>query len=586
MTAYVERTCAEIVGGRKGKPALLKDYRESDAYVLLGEPGSGKTRSFQEEARQTEAGLYVAAHDFVELHRLDEWRGKTLFIDALDELRADSPSPEPLGRIRSRLDELGRPRFRLSCRDADWYSSMDRDDLARVSKNSQITTLKMDPLSDDQVREFLATLKVDKVDDVDAFMNAAVENGIASLLGNPLTLGLLAGVFAKDLRPQSRKETFETSCRSLVRECNPRHARGRESLDADAQLDAAGFLCAVALLSGKRGYVRCAAETPSHSIPIDEVPGSRAVFNSALRTRLFESPTVDRFVPLHKHIAEFLAGRYLASRVAAGLPAARAIALMTGFDGVVVSPLRGVWAWFAANCAVARAELIDGDPLGVVLYGDVKQFSVDDKRRLLERVRGHIEDNVTYIQADWHSPRWADMATKDAAELIHAVFSTAPASEAGQLVALLLADAPQRQTFPGLKPLLLSIVRNESLLIFTRHNALRSLIRQFQDDDALADLDHLLTDIGARRLADGDDELAGSLLCELYPQRRSLDEVKGFFHLPENLNLFGTFQYFWTTVVPDKANSSEKAEAEGLSERFHQLMMQARHAGDDMRAIA
>ncbi len=582
MTAYVERTCAEIASGRKGEPALLKDYRESDAYVLLGEPGSGKTRSFQEEARQTEAGLYVAAHDFVELHRLDEWRGKTLFIDALDELRADSPSPEPLGRIRSRLDELGRPRFRLSCRDADWYSSMDRDDLAKVSKNSQITTLKMDPLSDDQVRDFLAALEVD---DVDAFMDAAVEDGSAPLLGNPLTLELWVGAPADSPRPQSRKEAFETSCRSLVCEHNPRHARRRKSLDADAQLDAAGRLCAVALLSGKRGYVRCPTEPSSHWIPIDEVPGNREVFNSILRTRLFESPTVDSFVPVHKHIAEFLAGRYFASRVAANLPTARATALMTGFDGVVVSPLRGVWAWFAANCAVARAELIDGDPLGVVLYGDVKQFSVDDKRRLLERVRGHIEDNVTYIQADWHSPRWADMATKDAAELIHAVFSTAPASEAGQLVALLLADAPQRQTFPGLKPLLLSIVRNESLLIFTRHNALRSLIRQFQDDDALADLDHLLTDIGARRLADGDDELAGSLLCELYPQRRSLDEVKGFFHLPENLNLFGTFQYFWTTVVPDKANSSEKAEAEGLSERFQQMMMQAHHAGGDMRAI-
>ena len=582
MTAYVERTCAEIAGGRKGKPALLKDYRESDAYVLLGEPGSGKTRSFQEEARQTEAGLYVAAHDFVELHRLDEWRGKTLFIDALDELRADSPSPEPLGRIRSRLDELGRPRFRLSCRDADWYSSMDRDDLAKVSKNGQITTLKIDPLSDDEVRELLAALEVE---DVDAFMNAAAEDGIAPLLGNPLTLELLAGVFADGSRPKSRKEAFETSCRSLAREHNPRHVRGRELLDADAQLDAAGFLCAVALLSGKRGYVRCAAETPSHWIPIDEVPDGRAVFNSVLRTRLFESPTVDSFVPLHKHIAEFLAGRYLASRVAAGLPAARAIALMTGFDGGVVSPLRGVWAWFAANCAVARTELIDGDPLGVVLYGDVKQFSVDDKRRLLERVRGHIEDYVAHIPADWHSPRWADMATKDAAELIHAVFSTAPASEAGQEVALLLADAPQRQTFPGLKPLLLSIVRNESLLIFTRHNALHSLIRQFQDDDALADLDRLLTDIGTGRLADGDDELAGSLLCGLYPQRRSLADVKGFFHLPANLNLFGTFQYFWTTVVHTKANGSERAEAKGLSERFQQMMTQARNASGEMGGI-
>ena len=579
MTAYVERTCAEIEGGRKGKPALLKDYRESDAYVLLGEPGSGKTRSFQEEARQTEAGLYVAAHDFVELHRLDEWRGKILFIDALDELRADSPSPEPLGRIRSRLDELGRPRFRLSCRDADWYSSMDRGDLAKVSKNGQITTLKIDPLSDDEVRELLAALEVE---DVDAFMSAAAEDGIAPLLGNPLTLELLAGVFADGSRPKSRKEAFETSCRSLVREHNPRHARGRESLDADAQLDAAGFLCAVALLSGKRGYVRCAAETPSHWIPIDEVPDSRAVFNSALRTRLFESPTVDSFVPLHKHIAEFLAGRYLASRVAADLPAARATALMTGFDGWVVSPLRGVWAWFAANCAVARAELIDGDPLGVVLYGDVKQFSVDDKRRLLEGVRRRVGEDIQRIPTDcWDSTRWADVATADAAGLIRKVFSTAPVSEESQLVARLLVDAPQRRTFPELKPLLLSVVRTETLFAATRQIALQSLIRQFQDDTALDDdLDRLLRDIGAGRLIDDDDELAGRLLCELYPRRWSLADVKDYLHAPKAVVL-GLYRHFWTNVVYAKAKDSEKAEAKRLSRRFEQMVHD-----DELRSIA
>ena len=521
MTPYVERTCSVVGGGgKKGKSAPLEDYRENDAYVLLGEPGSGKTRSFQEEAQQTKAGLYVAAHDFVELHRLDEWRDKTLFIDALDELRANSPSPEPLGRIRARLDELGRPRFRLSCRDADWYSGGDRDDLAMVSKNSQIAILKMDPLSDDAVGEFLAALEVD---DVDAFMDAAAEDGIAPLLGNPLTLKLLAGARAESPRPQSRKEIFEASCRSLVREHNQRHKRGRKSSGTDAQLDAAGHLCAVALLSGKRGYVRHATET-EHWIPFEDVADSSEAFNSVLQTRLFESSTVDHFVPLHKHVAEFLAGRYLASRVAADLPAARATALMTSdFDGGVASPLRGVWAWFAANCAVARAELIDGDPLGVVLYGDVKQFSVGDKRRLLKRVRRHIEENVARISVDCgHSPRWSDVATDDAAELIRDVFSTEPASDAGQQVAQLLADAPQRQTFPGLKPLLLSIVRNERLFIFTRRTALHSLIRQFQDDETLADdLDRLLTDINAGRLADGDDELAGSLLCELYPQRRS-----------------------------------------------------------------
>ena len=580
MTTYVERTCTEVGGDRTGNPSPLKKYRESDAYVLLGEPGSGKTRSFQEEARRTELGVYVAAHDFVELNRTDDWRNKTLFVDALDELRADSPSPEPIGRIRARLDELGRPRFRLSCRDADWYSAVDRDDLAKVSKNGQITALKMAPLSDDEVREFLAALKVD---DPDAFINTAAEGGVAALLRNPLSLKLLVDTVAGGRRPQSRTEVFETSCRSLLREHNPRHVRGRdnEAFDAETLLNAAGHLCAVALLAGKRGYA-WHSETQSHWVPLEDLPGCSKLFKSVLRTRLVDSPAAGQFAPLHKHIAEFLAGRYLASRVTADLPATRAMALMSGFDGRVVSPLRGVWAWFAAQCPTARAELIDGDPLGVVLYGDVKQFSVGDKRRLLQGVRRHVGEDIQRIPTDcWDSPRWADMATADAAGLIREVFSTAPASEESQLVARLLVDTPQRRTFPELKPLLLSIVRTETLWAGTRQAALRSLILQFHDDARLPDdLDGLLTDIGAGRLTDDDDELTGRLLSELYRRRRSLTDVKGFLHAPKYPELFGYFRHFWTTVVHDKANNSEKAEARRLSSRFKQMIYD-----DDHRSI-
>ena len=47
---------------------------------------------------------------------------------------------------------------------------------------------------------------------------------------------------------------------------------------------------------------------------------------------------------------------------------------MTGEDGVVVSELRGLSAWLAAFDRPSRLSLIETDPVGIALYGDVGAF--------------------------------------------------------------------------------------------------------------------------------------------------------------------------------------------------------------------
>lgn len=564
MNTYIERTFT-VVGDEDEKKVSLEDFRDRDAYVLLGAPGGGKTQSFKKEAERTN-GKYVEAHDFIDF---DQPRDKTLFIDGLDELRASSSSSDPLRLIRTKLDELDKPRFRVSCRDADWASALDADDLAKVSGDGRIATLKLAPLSDSEVGKFVAL----NVDDADAFMAWAHEYGYAPLLRNPLDLELLVRAFKDGKRPRSRKEAFEASCRSLLREHNRRYARSceNEAFDAEELLDAAAELCALALLSGKRGYVRSPAESDARWAPVGDVPGNRDLFNAVLRTRLFEVAD-DRFAPKFHHIAEFLAGRHLAKCVEGG-PTSRTIALMTGSDGGVVAALRGVWAWFAAHCAVARAELIDGDPLGTVLYGDVKQFSTGDTGRVLAGVHHSCEElNDLPIDHWWDSPRWADVATAGATHLWE-TFSKAPESTGGQRVARLLVGAVKRETFPDLRRLLLSIVRNDGLWADTRTTALDSLIGQFGCSPKLDnDLDSLLREIGAGQLDDHSDDLTGLILCELYLRRWSLSSAKEFLHTPKEPNrLMSPFQHFWRTVVKNNATRSERGEATRLAAQFERL---------------
>ena len=124
------------------RPRPLEDFRERDAYVLLGAPGAGKTVEFEREAGR-EGGCYVTARDFITFADRPEWHGTTLFIDGLDEVRAGAADGRtPLEAIRFRLDALGRPRFRLSCREADWFGANDRRHLESVSPSGEVTVLR------------------------------------------------------------------------------------------------------------------------------------------------------------------------------------------------------------------------------------------------------------------------------------------------------------------------------------------------------------------------------------------------------------------------------------------------------------
>ena len=85
-----------------------------------------------------------------------EWRDKILFIDGLDEVRAgERDRRTPFDEIRGRLDMLGKPSFRLSCRSTDWLGENDKTNLAAVAQGNSVTVVQLDPLGEPDVRLFL-----------------------------------------------------------------------------------------------------------------------------------------------------------------------------------------------------------------------------------------------------------------------------------------------------------------------------------------------------------------------------------------------------------------------------------------------
>jgi len=564
MTHRVRRTCTEVgADDRRDLPASssrpIEEFRETAAYVLLGAPGAGKTEAFTREAASCPHGYCVTARDFVTFDDRPEWHGATLFIDGLDEMRAGAADGRtPFDEIRRKLDALGQPEFRLSCREVHWFGADDRSHLESVSRNAEIKVLRLDPLSEDDVREILRRSL--GIEDADAFMTAARERGIDGLLTNPLSLRMLAHAVTDDAWPETRMQTFEQAYRNLLREHNVQHRLATPQYeDVSRLLDVAGLLCAVQLLTGSAGYTVGPATPEDRDYPrLDRIPGDdRHLFRYVLDTKLFDAPSTDssesRAAPVHRQIAEFLAARFLASLIDDSLPIGRVLSLIVGHDGIVVSDLRGLSAWLAAHSRTARAELIARDPVGTVLYGDVREFSPKEKKQIWGGVSREIKNRPWTAGTLQREPRLADLATPDLAEFFGRVLSEPARDDARQeLVLLLLAALGSGPAIAPLANIIVEVVRDDTWLQGVRTVALYALIRHGEQYGLTArELGALLEEVDAGTMSDPDDDLLGLLLTELYPAALSVPELLQYLHTPRNLSYLGNCFSFWIDHVPE-----------------------------------
>ena len=579
MTYLVRRTCTEVreddrQDATESSSRPLEDFRETAAYVLLGHPGAGKTKAFGQETSGCPDGVKVTARNFVALDK-PEWRGATLFIDGLDEMRAGAADGQtPFDRIRTRLEALGQPAFRLSCREAHWFGAIDRTNLEYVSRDGQVTVLRLDHLTEANIRDVLHQRP--DIADADAFMDEARNRGIGGLLAIPKSLEMLADAVAGGVWPGTRMETLELACRKLVREHDPGHRLATLQFDdVSVLLDAAGRLCAVMLLAGNAGYTRNPAATGDREYPgLEQFPGdNRHLLQHVTGTKLFPAPSGGAphglAAPVHRENAEFLAARYLGSLIDEGLPAGRILSLTTGHDGVVVSELQGLSAWLAAHSKAARAELIARDPLGTVIHGDVRGFSTGEKRQVLDGIsraaKSHprIAGKLLFDHRLRHLvPRLGDLATPDMAESFRRIL-TGPARDDGRqsLVFMLLVSFKHCDAVPGFADLILDVVRDDTWEHGVRTAALDVLIRHGRDADSPAvDLRALLAEIDAGTISDPDDDLLGSLLTKLYPAELTVPGLLPYLRTPGSPSYLGNYFQFWAVHVPETSTVAQLSE--------------------------
>ncbi|UVH57190.1 hypothetical protein NWF24_30855 [Variovorax paradoxus] len=526
----VERSATFKHDDGSSSARALSAWRHLDAYVLLGEPGAGKSTAFEQEARAIGLGArYVTARSLLTLGAPDGWTDEILFIDALDERRGDSSNfLSSLDELGQKLNQLGRPRFRLSCREADWYIN-GAAELARVAPAGQVTTLWLDPLTFEDVESLLGLWSPRRVADPQVFLQRAQQHGMTPLLGNPLLLGMLVDAVSGNDWPGSRNETYELACKKMAVEHNEIRRRSAASPPVLTQdtLAAAGLLCALMLLSDAHGFTMDPNDDEKGVIPFSTLPTefawSARATSECLNSKLFIADG-DRRVPRHRTIAEFLAAKALAQSIDRGLPVQRVLAMMCGRDGRIVEPLRGLYAWLAVHCVRERAYLVDRDALGLVLYGDVRHFSVPEKRSILEALYREGARFRWFRNENWDAHPFGALGTRDMEQTFRELLTSTAREPAHQALLDCLADAiMQGEHALQLPKELERVARDSSYWPQVRRATLDAWLSKGGYDIYAAK--RLLEDIRTGAVADEDDQLLGMLLTALYPAHMSTAEA-------------------------------------------------------------
>ena len=579
MNMLVERTCTEL--GRNGvdspeaesKP--LSAYRSAQAYVLLGDPGSGKTTSFRAECKDLgDQTKFISARDFLVYEAApEELQGRTLFIDGLDEVRAGVLDVRsPFDRIRGLLIQLGRPRFRISCREADWLGESDRQRLQLVANNSTVAALRLDPLTPTDVENILRRSLA--VCNPKAFVEQAHERGVEGLLFNPKGLELLVeAVHQGNDWPNSRIETFELACVQMARERNREHRNAkRPGFPIGSLIDSAGRLCALQLIADLIGYSLDEDSSNADYPTLDAcVQGDSSELHAALSSKLFKADGDQRFSPVHRQIAEFLGAKHLAGLIKNGLPARRVLALMTGGDGTVVTALRGLAAWLASHSPQVRTELVSDDAAGVAIYGDIQDFSPDEKRALLAAL---LRQPGIAARANLNVKAFAPLVAAETEPQIRQVLGSADRGLRQQdRAAFILLILGQGRQLAALAPEMLRIVRDDSWPEQVRLLALKGFIRNRKGSLALTgELQALLAHIRASGITAANRSLCGTLLGKLYPRVVRPRQVWEYLTESAGQDVSGSYWQFWTRTLLAKSSGSDILDLlDGLAPQISNL---------------
>jgi hypothetical protein len=561
MIDYLDRTCS-IVSDKTptvGSPELsLLELGESESYVLLAEPGLGKTEVFKALAKKN-GGVYITVQDFL---IRDEWQQGFYYIDALDEARSHQ-NLNALHELRSKLYKLGVTQFALACRSAEWNNRIDTEDIRKNAQNGRVSVFALNPLTEPQAIALLGALSIEAPE---AFLGQLRELGLDYAEGNPQQLMILANATknAAGKLPTNRREAFELACSELLKEQNERHSIGM--LSNETLLTITGWLSALLLLSGVSAIKRLAQNDPTTTYAIDlkeltnsQFPHSVSLedIQTVLKRSLFKT-TANGFEVIHRTVAEFLAARYIANRIKNGLSSSR-VASLIQYEGTrIYQDLHGLAAWLCSLSKRMQETILSSDSKLVFDYADIGILDLNARCKLIDQLATD-EDFAYTFRHRFGTRRWADLVKGEMAPFIEQWLGEYAAQdkrksqpEGSYTLALIVLDVAIQFEDVNISPSIAErVLRKNDFPLALRDRALNALIKNAQIESKKFKV--LLNDCWSKRIADDQHSLAGTLLSHLFPNEIQADVFTYIDFSSTHIDL-NSYRKFWQLEVADKAN--------------------------------
>lgn len=416
-------------------------------WVLLGEPGAGKTTAFKSALGQdlpdavpfpgeagvvwvdgAELGDAAWAEELIGAHlkalpaNTDTGSGPaaglTVVIDQLDE----SPFILRLAQWLRRC-LVGRDvrtlRVWVACRTAEYPAGLTKvlEDLLGSCMVGDLA-----PLTRDDVVELVTSTG----EDAAVFLDAVTASAVGVLASIPLTLKVLLSAYCKDpasLREEPRR-IFELGMSALADEHDDDRTRAWSVTTVEQRVAIAARIATHLLLSGRRAiHIRWAGNQSDEAIPLGELVGAsevagagpfevtKAMVEETLATALFSRTAGGTAVFAHSSFAAFLAARHLAARVRAEVPIPQrqlaGVFLVSAPDedtAAIPEHLREAAAWLLAHCPEDVEWLVAADPEGLVAHTGV--ITSPTLRALLVDGLLRRADRIELSDRSWQRARW------------------------------------------------------------------------------------------------------------------------------------------------------------------------------------